>query len=49
MKVISELHVPAALTPGERTNGTHWTGGWMVPRAGLYDVENRKIFKKKNI
>jgi hypothetical protein len=24
-----------AFTPGERTPGTHWTGGWVSPRAGL--------------
>jgi hypothetical protein len=29
-----------ALTPGERTPGTHWTGGWVGPRAGL-DTETR--------
>jgi hypothetical protein len=23
-----------ALPPGERTSGTHWTGGWVGPRAG---------------
>jgi hypothetical protein len=22
-------------TPGERTTGTHWIGGWVGPRAGL--------------
>jgi hypothetical protein len=27
-------------TPGERTPGTHWTGGWVDPRAGL-DTEAR--------
>jgi hypothetical protein len=27
-------------TPGERTPGTHWTGGWVGPRAGL-DTEVR--------
>jgi hypothetical protein len=27
-------------TPGERTPGTHWTGGWVGPRAGL-DTEAR--------
>jgi hypothetical protein len=27
-------------TPGERTPGTHWTGGWVGPRAGL-DKEDR--------
>jgi hypothetical protein len=26
--------------PGERTPGTHWTGGWVGPRAGL-DTEAR--------
>jgi hypothetical protein len=26
-------------TPGERTPGTHWTGGWVGPRAGL-DIED---------
>jgi hypothetical protein len=30
-------------TPGERTPGTHWTGGWMGPRAGL-DTEARGKF-----
>jgi hypothetical protein len=29
-----------ALTPGERTLGTHGTGGWVGPRAGL-DTEAR--------
>jgi hypothetical protein len=27
-------------TPGDRTSGTHWTGGWVGPRAGL-DTEAR--------
>jgi hypothetical protein len=26
-------------TPGERALGTHLIGGWMSPRAGLYDME----------
>jgi hypothetical protein len=29
-----------AFTPGERTPGTHCTGGWVDPRAGL-DTEDR--------
>jgi hypothetical protein len=29
-----------AFTPGERTSGTHCTGGWVGPRAGL-DTEDR--------
>jgi hypothetical protein len=28
-------------TPGERTPGTHWIGGWVGPRAGL-DAEARR-------
>jgi hypothetical protein len=41
MGVIGQPHAQAALfTPGERTAGTHWTGGWVGPRAGL-DTEDR--------
>jgi hypothetical protein len=25
---------PGSFTPEERTPGTHWTGGWLNPRAG---------------
>jgi hypothetical protein len=30
-------------TPRERTPGTHWTGGWVGPRAGLDTKAKRKI------
>jgi hypothetical protein len=30
-------------TPGERALDTHWIGGWVGPRAGLDEVEKRKI------
>jgi hypothetical protein len=30
-------------TPGERTPGTHWTGGWVGPRAGLDTGDRGKI------
>jgi hypothetical protein len=30
-------------TPGERTSGTHWIGGWVGPRAGLDARARRKI------
>jgi len=30
----AEQHAPAALYPRERP-GTHYTGGWVGPRAGL--------------
>jgi hypothetical protein len=35
-----QRHAPAALCPGERTPGTHCTGGWVGLRAGL-DTEVR--------
>jgi hypothetical protein len=34
---------PGRFTPGERTPGTHWIGGWVDPRAGLDDMEKRKF------
>jgi hypothetical protein len=34
---------PCRFTLGERTPGTQWIGGWVGPRAGMDDVENRKI------
>jgi hypothetical protein len=37
MVVSGQRHAPA---PGERTPGTHCTGGWVGPRAGL-DIEVR--------
>jgi hypothetical protein len=30
-------------TPGEIAHDTHWIGGWVGPRAGLDDVEERKF------
>jgi hypothetical protein len=30
---------PCRFTPRERAPGTHWIGGWVVPRAGLDDEE----------
>jgi hypothetical protein len=35
-----QRYAPAALYPGEMIPGTHWTGGWVGPRAGL-DTEFR--------
>jgi hypothetical protein len=37
---------PCRFTPGERTLGTHWIGGYVGPRVGLDrldDMENRKF------
>jgi hypothetical protein len=33
----------SASRPGRFTPGTHCTGGWVEPRAGLDDVEKRKF------
>jgi hypothetical protein len=40
MGVSGQHHAPAVLYPGEGTPGTHCTGGWVGPRAGL-DAEAR--------
>jgi hypothetical protein len=40
MGVNGQHHAPAALYPREKHPGTHWTGGWVGPRAGL-DIEAR--------
>jgi hypothetical protein len=34
---------PGRFTSGEKGPGTHWIGGWVDPRAGLDDVEERKF------
>jgi hypothetical protein len=34
---------PDRFTPGKRAPSTHWIGGWVGPRAGLDDAENRKF------
>jgi hypothetical protein len=34
---------PGRFTPGERGFPTHWIGGWVDPRAGLDDMEDRKF------
>jgi hypothetical protein len=39
--VSGQLHAPAALSPGERTPGTHWIGGIVGPRTRLVFVEKR--------
>jgi hypothetical protein len=30
-------------TPGERSTSTHWILGWVGPKAGLDDMEKRKL------
>jgi hypothetical protein len=34
---------PGRFIPRGRTHGTHWTGGWVGPRAGLDYEEKRKF------
>jgi hypothetical protein len=34
---------PARFNPGERAYSVYWVGGWVLPRTGLDDMENRKI------
>jgi hypothetical protein len=36
-----------AFTPGERTPGTHWTGGWVGPRAGPDTEARGKILSSR--
>jgi hypothetical protein len=43
MEASGQLHASAALPSGERYPGTHWTGGWVGPTAGLDTVEWREI------
>jgi hypothetical protein len=40
MGVSDQRHAPAALYPRGKDPGTHCTGGWVGPRAGL-DTEAR--------
>jgi hypothetical protein len=40
MVVSGQLHAPAALHPG-KVLGTHWIGGWVGTKAGLYAVVRR--------
>jgi hypothetical protein len=43
MGVSGQRHVPAAFNPPGKDPGTHWTGGWVGPRAGLDAEARRKI------
>jgi hypothetical protein len=43
MEVSGQRHALAAFYPGERIPGTHWTGGWVGPRAGLDTEATGKI------
>jgi hypothetical protein len=43
MGVSDQCHASAAHYPGERTPGTHCTGGWVGPRAGLGTDDRGKI------
>jgi hypothetical protein len=43
MGVSGQHHAPAALYPQGIGPSTHWTGGWVGPRAGLDTEARRKI------
>jgi hypothetical protein len=43
MEVSDQRHGPAALYPRRKDPGTHWTGGWVDPRAGLDTQARGKI------
>jgi hypothetical protein len=43
MKGGGQLHVHAALTPGETASVTFCTGRWVGPRDGLEAMEKRKV------
>jgi hypothetical protein len=34
---------PGHFTPGEKAPGTDWTEGWVSPRSGKDDMEERKF------
>jgi hypothetical protein len=34
---------PGRFIHGEKAPGTHWIGGWVDLRAGLDDLEKRKV------
>jgi hypothetical protein len=48
MQMSGRLHT-AALTPGERAQGTHWTRGWVGRSVDLDAVAKRKNFASVKI
>jgi hypothetical protein len=43
MGVSGQHYAPAAFNPPGKDSGTHWTGGWVGPRAGLDAEATGKI------
>jgi hypothetical protein len=43
MEVSGQRHALATLYPRGKDPGTHWTGGWVGPRAGLDAETGGKI------
>jgi hypothetical protein len=55
MEVNGQLHIPAAVSPGEKASGTHHLGGWVSPITGMDAVlgvetlPNIKAIKSKMV
>jgi hypothetical protein len=43
MGMSGQRHAPAVLGPGEKTHGTHCTGGWVGPRAAVDTEAGGKV------
>jgi hypothetical protein len=43
LEVSGQLHAAASLPPEKEPLGTHCIGGWVDLRAGLDDLEKRKL------
>jgi hypothetical protein len=41
--------LPGYFIPAGRALGTHWIGGWVIPRAGIDSVEKRKTLPLSGI
>jgi len=43
MEVSGQLHAQAAFTPVEISTSSHLIESWMIPKAGLNNLEKKKI------
>jgi hypothetical protein len=47
LEVSGQLYAPAALSPGKRSPGIRWIGGWVGPRAVLDAVVKKEILSPR--